>query len=183
MSELTADFLVSLDGCAAAEGWPAYFGLEGPEMFAWMDEQMAIDHTMVMGATTYRMMAEIVAEGDDPSFERMAELPKLVFSSTLEPPLSWPNTRLVAEDAVAALPRLKAEQTLPMRTIGSVSLCRSLLHAGQVDRLRLLVFPLVLGVSGSERIFDGLPDLDLTLVESRTFDERLQLLEYVPALH
>jgi hypothetical protein len=33
---------------------------------------------MLMGATTYRLMAEIVATGDDPTFPRMAELPKLL---------------------------------------------------------------------------------------------------------
>lgn len=46
-----------------------------------------------------------------------------------------------------------------------------------------MIFPLILGTSGRERIFDGLPDLDLTLVESKTYDDRLQLLEYIPSLH
>jgi hypothetical protein len=38
-----------------------------------------------MGATSYRLMSEIVANGDDPTFPRMAELPKIVFSKTLGP--------------------------------------------------------------------------------------------------
>jgi hypothetical protein len=33
-----------------------------------------------------------------------------------------------------------------------------------------------------DRIFDGYPDIALDLVESRTFDGRLQLLEYVPTV-
>jgi hypothetical protein len=38
------------------------------------------------------------------------------------------------------------------------------------------------GATGKERIFGGYPDIALELIESRTFDDRLQLLEYVPTL-
>jgi hypothetical protein len=49
-----------------------------------------------------------------------------------------------------------------------------------VDRFRVVVFPVVTGATGRERIFDGYPDLALDLVDSRLFDGRLQMLEYVP---
>ena len=45
---------------------------------------------------------------------------------------------------------------------------------------RVVVFPVITGATGKERIFDGYPDIALDLVEHRTFDGRLQLLEYVP---
>ena len=67
-----------------------------------------------------------------------------------------------------------------MRTVGSLSLCRSLLAAGLVDRFRVVIFPVITGATGTDRIFDGYPDIALDLVDSRTFDGRLQLLEYVP---
>lgn len=67
-----------------------------------------------------------------------------------------------------------------MRTVGSVSLCRSLLAAGLADRFRVVVFPVITGATGTDRIFDGYPDIALDLVDSRLFDGRLQLLEYVP---
>ena len=70
----------------------------------------------------------------------------------------------------------------PLRTLGSVSLCRSLLSAGLVDRFRVVVFPVITGATGKERIFDGYPDVALELVERRTFDNKLQLLEYVPTV-
>jgi dihydrofolate reductase len=69
-----------------------------------------------------------------------------------------------------------------MSTIGSLTLCRSLLEAGLVDRFRVVVFPVITGATGKERIFDGYPDVALELVEHRTFDGRLQLLEYVPTV-
>ncbi len=36
MSHLTVDFIISLDGYAAADGWPGYWGMEGPEYLAWI---------------------------------------------------------------------------------------------------------------------------------------------------
>ena len=105
---------------------------------------------------------------------------KVVFSSTLQPPLSWPNTRLISEDAVEAVRKMKQEGNSSMRTLGSLSLCRSLLKAGLVDRFRVVVFPVITGSTGSDRIYDGYPDVALDMIASRTFDGRLQLLEYVP---
>jgi dihydrofolate reductase len=69
-----------------------------------------------------------------------------------------------------------------MRTLGSLTLCRTLLEAGLVDRYRVVIFPVVNGATGKERIFDGYPDLSLELVDHRVFDARLQLLEYVPTV-
>jgi hypothetical protein len=51
-----------------------------------------------------------------------------------------------------------------------------------VDRFRVVVFPVITGATGKDRIFDGYPDIALELVETRTFDGRLQLLEYVPTV-
>jgi dihydrofolate reductase len=66
-----------------------------------------------------------------------------------------------------------------MRTIGSLTLCRSLLTAGLVDRYRVVIFPVITGATGRDRIYDGYPDVALDMVSSRTFDGRTQLVEYV----
>ena len=94
----------------------------------------------------------------------------------------WPNTEIVDGDAVEAVAEMKRSGTKSLRTIGSLSLCRSLMAAGLVDRFRLVVFPVITGRTGSERIYDDYPDFALELVESRTFDGRLQLLDYVPTV-
>jgi dihydrofolate reductase len=182
VSTLTIDLFSSLDGYAAADGWPGYWGKEGPELFAWIEEKLAEDHTIVMGATTYRSMSQIVAEEEDPSFARLAEIPKVVFSSTLKPPLTWANTRVVAEDAVTELRRMK-EGATPLRTMGSISLGAALLREGIVDLLQVVVFPVVTGLSGWKPIYADWPDVDLELVSTRTFDGRMQLMQYVPTLH
>jgi dihydrofolate reductase len=79
-----------------------------------------------------------------------------------------------------AVRKMKQEGDSPLITLGSVSLCRSLLKAGLVDRFRVVVFPVITGATGSDRIYDGYPDVALDMISSRTFDGRIQLLEYVP---
>lgn len=191
MSELVIDFITSLDGYASAEGWPGWWGLEGPEYLAWLGERPDSDYTVLMGANTYRLMYSFAAEpeksnpnattDENAATSGLTALPKVVFSSTLKPPLPWANTRLIAGDAVEAVTAMKRGGT-NMSTIGSLKLCRSLLEAGLVDRYRVVVFPVITGSTGRERIYDGYPDVRLEMIDSRTFDGRIQLLEYVPTL-
>ena len=181
MPELLVDFITSLDGYAAADGWPGWWGLEGPEYLAWLGEQPEAEYTVLLGATTYRLMSGFVAEGE-PGTDALTGMPKVVFSSTLTEPLSWANTRLETRDPVEAVREMKAAGSTSMRTIGSLTLCRSLLHAGLVDRFRVVVFPVITGSTGQERIYDGYPDVALDMISSRTFDGRIQLLEYVPTI-
>jgi dihydrofolate reductase len=68
-----------------------------------------------------------------------------------------------------------------LRTIGSLSLVSQLLEAGLVDRLRLLVFPLIAGETGQEPAFARLPDIGLDLVGQSVFDGRIVLSEYRPS--
>ena len=191
MPELMVDLITSLDGYAAAQGWPGWWGLEGPEYLAWLEASPEKGFEVLLGATTYLLMSQMstaaATQGQQDyrpdeaeSLTGLDAVSKVVFSSSLSEPLAWPNTRLVSTDAVEAVRAMKAEGTRPMRTLGSISLCRSLLTAGLVDRFRLVVFPVITGATGHERVYDGYPDVALDLVESRTFDGRSQLLEYVP---
>jgi dihydrofolate reductase len=181
MPELVIDFITSLDGYGAAEGWPGWWGLEGPEYLAWLGDHPEADYTVLMGANTYRLMSEL-ASGGEPGTDVLAGLSKLIFSTTLSEPLSWPNTQLVSQDPVETVRQMKAEGAKSMRTLGSLTLCRSLLKAGLVDLFRVVVFPVITGSTGRDRIYDGYPDVSLDMVSSRTFDGRIQLLEYVPTV-
>jgi dihydrofolate reductase len=189
---LMVDLIISLDGYASAEGWPGWWGLEGPEYLAWLDQEAEKNYTFLMGANTYRLMSGMSAaasadgsgfsDNEGASLTGLAAVPKVIFSSTLQEPLDWPNSQLVRGDAVEAVSEMKRTGGRPLSTLGSLSLCRSLLAAGLVDRFRLVVFPVITGKTGRERIYDGYPDVGLEMVDSRTFDGRLQLLEYVPTV-
>ncbi|WP_114854616.1 dihydrofolate reductase family protein [Brachybacterium sp. YJGR34] len=183
---LLVDFILSLDGCAAAEGWPGWWGLQSQEYLDWLASEP--ERLQLMGATTYRLMARMareareldVAEEEKASFAAMGAASKVVFSSTLEEPLSWENTRLISTDAVEAVRELQRTSPLPLTTVGSIRLSHSLLRAGLVDVLRVVLFPVVTGRTGLERIWEHFEDFSLELLRARTFDGGLQLLEYRP---
>jgi dihydrofolate reductase len=181
MSELLVDFITSLDGYGAAEGWPGWWGLEGPEYLAWLADQPEATYTLLMGGNTYRLMHGFASSGE-PGTDSLAGMTKVVFSSTLSDPLEWPSSTLVTGDPVEAVREMKATGATSMRTLGSLTLCRSLVAAGLVDRFRVVVFPVITGSTGRDRIYDGYPDVALEMVDSRTFDGRLQLLEYRPTV-
>ncbi len=122
------------------------------------------------------------AASGEPGTDPLAEQAKVVFSSTLTEPLKWANSTLVSEDPVEAVREMKATGDQSLRTLGSLTLCRSLLSAGLVDRFRVVVFPVITGSTGHDRIYDGYPDVALEMVDHRTFDGRTQLLEYVPTV-
>lgn len=140
MPELLVDFITSLDGYAAAEGGPGWWGFEGPEYLAWLGEQPEAGYSVLMSATTYRVMSGFAAQGE-PGTAALEVMSKIVFSSTLSEPLAWASSRLVAQDPAEAVREMKEKGPNSMRTMGSLTLCRALLNAGLVDRFRVVVFP------------------------------------------
>ena len=181
MATYTADLVTSLDGFGS--GPVGYWGKEGPELLELRarDFFAVEDQTLVFGANTYREMAQFAAAApEDPNFASLDAAQKIVISRTLEEPLGMKNSTLIAEDALDAVPRLKAESPVPLRSHGSISMNRALLAAGLVDRLEVIVFPVITGASGEDPILVGLPDIDLELVASRLIDGRMQQLVYVP---
>lgn len=183
MATLTVDFFSSLDGNGSAHGWPGYWGKEGPELREYLVRKYAQDQVLVYGATTFREFRRFVAEYDEPYYESLNRLPKIVFSSTLQEPLGWANSTVISEDAVTAMARLKRETDTPMRAHGSISLNRALLAAGLVDFLELTVFPAITGSAGYAALFQDGPEFDLELVDATVLDGRTLKLVYVPHLH
>ncbi len=83
MSELLVDFITSLDGHAAAEGWPGWWGLEGPGYLTWLGAQPEADYTILMGATTYRVMSGFAAQGE-PGTDALAGMSKVVILDNVD---------------------------------------------------------------------------------------------------
>ena len=148
---LTVDFFCSIDGYGMAKGWPGYWGKEGPELIEDRVRTFAQGQVLVFGATTFRQFRKFVTMFDGPYYDSLNELPKLVFSSTLEEPLGWQNSTVINEDAVTAIERLKRTTDVPMRSHGSISLNRALLAAGLVDRIEVMMFPVISGRTARQR--------------------------------
>jgi dihydrofolate reductase len=186
----TFDVFCSLDGFGAAGGdWVGYWGKQGPEL---LDHRLALyeaEQQMVFGATTYQQFAQMLATSTadsdvrDPWVTRMRNLPTIVVSSTLREPLDWPNATVASGDAVDIVARLKEESDVPLRSHGSLSLNRTLMAAGLVDRVQVTLFPVITGQTGQDPIFRGASDFDLELLENRTLDDHIQELIYRPTRH
>lgn len=187
---LTVDIFSSLDGFGSvSRGWGGYWGKQGPELLAHRLALYSKEQRLVLGARTYEAFASMRSSGDpgsdvfDPWVNRMVNLPTTVISGSLKGPLNWPNATVETGDGVDVVARLKQESAVPLRTHGSLSLNRSLLAAGLVDRLQVTIFPAITGQSGTEPLFQGAQDFDLELLETRTLDGRIQELVYRPSLH
>jgi dihydrofolate reductase len=182
MRELTADLFISLDGFASGAHEAAYFGYSGPELGDWVRKNLEESQVILMGRVTYEILAQFSASATDEVSARMTALPKVVCSNTLRDPLPWKNTRLIKGVIADEIKALKAQKGDPLRCIGSIRLVKTLVTLGLVDRLRLMVFPLILGENGNEPIYADYPRLPLELVHTTVLDSRLLLLEYRPRI-
>jgi len=181
MSRLIAEPFVSLDGVVEmSHNWTTpYFD---QELAALMKASSAEKSAMLMGRNTYQEMVrywpEISSEGD-PVAGYMNRTPKYVVSDTLES-LTWENSTLISGNVLQQLELLKDRPESDISIPGSAALVRSLLHAGLLDELRPLVFPVVLG-SGA-RLFDGWDEpLAMTLTSSASLRSGVLALAYQPA--
>ncbi|MBN8999020.1 MAG: dihydrofolate reductase [Rhizobiales bacterium] len=138
--------------------------------------------TLLFGRVTYEMMAAYwptpFAAADFPVVAaRMNAMPKVVFSRTLAR-ADWNGTRLVADDLVGEVRRLKAGPD-DIAVLGSGSLVVQLAEAGLVDAFEIVVFPLVLG--SGRTMFDGLNRrIHFRTTEVRRFRNGCILQRYEP---
>ena len=188
----TFDVFCSVDGFGSYNeqgDWGGFWGKQGPEFLDHRLAQYAEEQRLVIGATTFREFVEMlgsaseVSEADDPINYRMTHMPTTVVSTTLQGPLDWPDATLASGDAVEVVARLKEESAVPLRSHGSLSMNRSLMAAGLVDRVQLTLFPVITGRTGIDPIFQGAADFDLELIEATTLDGNIQELVYRPTLH
>ncbi len=135
--------------------------------------------TVLLGRKTYEEWATYwpgKTAADDPFAEYINNTPKVVVSTTLES-AEWPGTTLISSSVAEELNRLKQRPGKDIGISGSGTLVRSLLQAGLVDELELLVFPVVVG--SGKRLFDGVTEpISLKLVSSQAFGKGVVQLRY-----
>lgn len=184
----TFDIFTSLDGNASygpPGDWGGYWGKQGTEFLDHRFATYAGEQRMLFGATTFELFLQMLpTTGDDrdPWMDRMIACPTTVISSRLVGPVQWPDARIVSGDATRIVRRMKEESNVPIRSHGSLSLNRALMAAGLVDRVQVTVFPVIAAQTGDEPVFAGAGDFDLDLLDTNTFDGRIQELVYRPTL-
>jgi dihydrofolate reductase len=152
MRRLVLQIGVSLDGLVArpgrhgAGGW----GLppEDPALKERKLEWLRDAGLHVMGRNTYEEMAEFWPTSDDAYAAPMNELPKVVFSGTLER-AEWADSRIARGDLAEEIAELKREPGKDVIAWGGAAFAQSLTRLGLIDEYRLVLHPVALG--------DGLP--------------------------
>ena len=130
-----------------------------------MDEVDAADG-LLLGRRTYDGFAAAWPEREGEFADKFNSMPKYVVSNTLKDP-DWNNTTVLDGDAVEAVSKLRDEVDGDLYVHGSAQLVQTLVDAGLVDELRLMVFPVVLGTG--KRLFGDTTDKHtLRLKESKT---------------
>jgi dihydrofolate reductase len=175
MGRIVVTEFVSIDGVfedpGGAEnyehgGWT--FEYEGGDDFGkFKFDELMESEAQLLGRRTYDEFVKHWPGATDPFADKLNADPKYVVSTTLTDP-EWQNTTVLS--GVEDVAKLRDETSGTILVHGSGQLVGSLLGAGLVDELRLMVYPTVLG--RGKRLFpDGIDRLKLRLVESRPIGE------------
>jgi dihydrofolate reductase len=138
---------------------------------------------LLFGRVTYELMASfwptpLAADSMPAVAERMNALPKVVFSRTLDR-AQWNNTRLVKDDLIGEVRRMKKESAEDMAILGSGNIVAQLAPHGLIDEYQIAVVPIALGKGRT--MFQGITaKVPLKLTRTRIFRNGRVLLCYTP---
>jgi len=178
MRNVVASLFITLDGVIEQpHDWQFDFDEEmGDALTAEQEKQDAV----LLGRVTYQMW-EGYWPTADPEIDFTGFInntPKYVASTTLDT-VSWEGSNLIKGSLVDEVARLKSEAGRDIGIYGSPSVVRSLLYAGLLDQLLLLMSPVVAG-SGQRLIPEGSELRRLTLLEGRRSPSGAMILRYGP---
>jgi dihydrofolate reductase len=171
--------LQTLDGCFEGKApWDLEFheAAWGDELEQFSLEQAEEVGTLLYGRATYEGMAGHWTTATGPIADFMNDVPKVVFSRTLDA-ATWRNARLVRRDAAEVVAVLKRGEGKDLFVFGSAKLSDSLMRHGLFDEFRVCVAPVVLG-SGVPLFKPGGSRQDLSLLEARPLATGAVILRY-----
>jgi dihydrofolate reductase len=183
MRRLSVFNLVTLDGYFAGRDDDISWHNVDTEFQEYAQKNSNSGNLLLFGRRTYDLMASYwpspeALKNDPIVAQGMNSSSKIVFSRTLNK-VSWRNTRLVKDDMLNEVRKLKQQSEQDLTILGSGSIVAQLTQAGLIDEYQILLNPVVIGKGRT--MFEGIKDrLDLTLTESRTFGNGNVLLCYVP---
>jgi dihydrofolate reductase len=153
-------------------------GFADPDFDRYATEMLQSIDAILLGRRTYQLFADYWPSAAGPDADRMNQLPKVVFSRTLET-VDWNNSRLVTANVAEEVATLKQQPGKDLALFGSADLAATLIRLGLIDEYRILVTPVVLG-SGTP-VFKGLKDrIALKLLNARTWSSGMVALFYQP---
>ncbi|MDE1858143.1 MAG: dihydrofolate reductase family protein [Thaumarchaeota archaeon] len=185
MRKVILDTIISLDGYyTSPKNEIDWFEFDLEEI-DWSKRIIRGIDTMLYGRVTYQEFSEFWPKAkpkpggfDSEIIGQLNGTMKLVFSRTLTD-TPWGPAKVIREDPVEAVSKLKRDKGKDMVVIGSGSLVSALVRADLVDEYRLRIRPIILGAG--KRAFDD-PEKRhrLKLIAARTFGNGVLALHYEP---
>jgi len=181
MRKVTVMMSMSLDGFVApAKGAPDHRSMpEDPALKMVKLDWIGQAGTHAMGRVTYNEMAAHWPLSTDAYAAPMNELPKVVFSKTLER-ADWSDSRVAHGDLAEEISALRREPGGEIIAWGGASFVQALSRLGLVDEYRLVINPIALG-NGLPLFKDLADPIELQLIDARTFANGAALHVYQPA--
>jgi len=180
MRKIINSTFITLDGVIGGPHlWPS-LGRPGDERSEQIHTDLILScDVLVMGRRTYKGFAAAwPTRSGDPYSDRINEMPKYVVSTTLTDP-EWNNTRVIADDVVGELTRLKQAPGKDIVQYGFGAVSRLLLEHGLLDELRLWVHPLIVGAgSPSDLLFGPAPAVGFNLLDTTPLSDGTVILSY-----
>jgi dihydrofolate reductase len=177
MRKLVLQMQYSLDGFVAGPNGELDWIFQDfdAEFEKWNIEKLWQAGAHLMGSKTYKDMAAYWPSSKEPYAAPMNQIPKIVFSRSLEQ-ADWKETRIVSGDLAQEIARLKQESGGDLLAHGGARFARSLIGSGLIDKYRLIVHRVVLGKG--LRIFSDLSaPIRFTVGNQITFKSGLVALE------
>jgi dihydrofolate reductase len=176
MRKLIFTQFVSLDGVVDNPMWSfPYWNDQISDFKRWETEN---SDALLLGRITYEGFAAAWPNSKDEGAEYFNGVRKYVVSTTLQS-ADWNNSAIIRDNVLEEVARLKATEGQNITIHGSGALADTLLNAGLIDSVRMLVYPVVVGAGN--RLFKDGTKAKLKLVESQTFDGGVLGLVYEPA--
>lgn len=181
MRKLVASAWVTLDGVFDASLMPQwFFPFDSKSRQAAIRESVMGSDAILMGRITYEMLMPYWSPLSDKEMDGIAgklnHSPKYVVSAGIGS-ASWENSTIIRANVEETIGRLKAEGEGELRIEGSGKLANSLMRAGLVDEIRLLVHPFVMG-SGKRYFEEGLPAKGLRMERGEPLEHGVLRLVY-----
>ncbi len=179
MRKVLWQMMMSLDGMMEGPNRELDWHVTDEEFGQYVAEMGKSIDTFLFGRVTYQMMSQYWPSSTEPEAAMMNDLPKLVFSRTLEK-VEWKNSRLAKGNIAEVIAKLKQQPGKDIALIGSTDLASTFIRLGLIDEYRIFLNPVVLGRGNP--MFKNVKDrMSLKLVKAQPFRSGNVLLYYQPA--
>jgi dihydrofolate reductase len=162
MRNLFVTEFISLDGVIENPAWT--FKYWNDEIAKFKGEESLSSDALLLGRVTYQGFAQAWPNSKDEGAAYFNGVRKYVVSTTLDK-ADWNNSVIIKDNVAEEIRKIKQQDGKDIAVHGSGKLSQWLIQQGLVDRIRLLVYPLVLGKG--QRLFEEGTEANFNLVETR----------------